>query len=189
MESYFCVSPLSALISSPKSSPSLTNPSPLGVSSLNQTLMELQRRTMEIQNMKAQLKAQHATVEMDHSSAEVTLRYLQEQKEEAVVYYAVGRMCVLQALQASQLKFAPIDLLFTRFSELKHTANLLLSPLSFVKHSMKEAREGHADGLKKLSTELTDLDKAIAVLDKQGQDAQSNLIDFLKTNNIPFQVR
>lgn len=51
---------------------------------------------MEIQNQRAQLKSQQATMSMDHSSAEQTLRYLQEQKEEAVVYYAVGRMYVIQ---------------------------------------------------------------------------------------------
>lgn len=58
--------------------------------------MDLQRRSMEIQNQKAQLKAQHASLSMDHSSAEQTLRYLQDQKEEAVVFYAVGRMYVLK---------------------------------------------------------------------------------------------
>lgn len=51
---------------------------------------------MEIQNQRAQLKSQQATMSMDHSSAEQTLRYLQEQKEDAVVYYAVGRMYVIE---------------------------------------------------------------------------------------------
>lgn len=60
---------------------------------------------------------------------------------------------------------------------------------SFVKHSMKEAREGHMDGVKQLSSELGQIEKAIAALDKQGQEAQANLIDFLKTHNIPFQMR
>ena len=60
---------------------------------------------------------------------------------------------------------------------------------SFVKHSMKEAREGHLDGVKQLSSELSQMDKAITALDKQGQEAQSNLIDFLKTHHIPFQMR
>jgi len=54
---------------------------------------------------------------------------------------------------------------------------------------MKEAREGHLDGVKQLSSELAQLEKAIAALEKQGQEAQSNLIDFLKTHNIPFQMR
>lgn len=54
---------------------------------------------------------------------------------------------------------------------------------------MQEAREGHLDGVKQLGSELAQLEKAIAVLDKQGQEAQSNLIDFLKTHNIPFQLR
>lgn len=49
---------------------------------------------MELQSQRAQLKAHHAALSKDHSSAEQTLRYLQEQKDEAVVYYAVGRMCV-----------------------------------------------------------------------------------------------
>lgn len=56
---------------------------------------------MEIQNQKAQLKAQHATMSMDHSSAEQTLRYLQDQKEDAVVYYAVGRMYVREGQNVS----------------------------------------------------------------------------------------
>ena len=60
---------------------------------------------------------------------------------------------------------------------------------SFVKHSMKEAREGHMDGVKQLASEIESLDKAIAVLDKQASSAQSNLVDFLKSNNIPFQMR
>ena len=54
---------------------------------------------------------------------------------------------------------------------------------------MKEAREGHMDGVKQLASEIESLDKAIAVLDKQASSAQSNLVDFLKSNNIPFQMR
>lgn len=64
-----------------------------------QTLGELQRRSIDIQGKKASLKGQHATMSMERSSAETTLRYLQDQKEEAVVYYAVGRMCVLFSLK------------------------------------------------------------------------------------------
>lgn len=65
----------------------------------------------------------------------------------------------------------------------------LYHPYSFVKHSMKEAREGHTDGVKQLAGEITNIEKALTTLEKQGEDAQSNLVDFLKTNNIPFQMR
>jgi chaperonin cofactor prefoldin len=115
------------------------------------TFMELQRRVMDIQSKKAALKGQHASITMDLSSAETTLSYLQQQKDETVVYYAVGRL--------------------------------------FVKHSMKEAREGHTDGVKQLSASVAQLDKALAAVDKQAQEAQSNLVDFVKTNNIPVQFR
>lgn len=54
---------------------------------------------------------------------------------------------------------------------------------------MKEAREGHTDGVKQLSGELSNLDRALTALDKQGEDSQSNLVDFLKSNNIPYQMR
>lgn len=54
---------------------------------------------------------------------------------------------------------------------------------------MKEAREGHTDGVKQLAGEISNLEKAINTLDKQGTEAQANLVDFLKTNNIPFQMR
>jgi hypothetical protein len=54
---------------------------------------------------------------------------------------------------------------------------------------MKEAREGHIDGVKQLADELSQLDKAITAVDKQAQETQSNLVDFLKSNNIPFQMR
>lgn len=54
---------------------------------------------------------------------------------------------------------------------------------------MKEAREGHTDGVKQLAGELANIDKATAAVEKQGEEAQSNLVDFLKSNNIPFQVR
>jgi len=57
--------------------------------------MELQRRSIDIQSKKAALKSQEASMGMDRSSAETTLRYLQDQKDESVVYYAVGRMCVI----------------------------------------------------------------------------------------------
>jgi chaperonin cofactor prefoldin len=53
---------------------------------------------MELQSQRAALKGQQASLTSDHTSAETTLRYLQEQKEDAVVYYAVGRMCVIELL-------------------------------------------------------------------------------------------
>jgi hypothetical protein len=54
---------------------------------------------------------------------------------------------------------------------------------------MKEAREGHLDGVKQLSAELESIDKALGALEKQASSAQSNLVDFLKSNNIPYQLR
>ena len=63
---------------------------------LFQTFMELQRRVMDIQSKKAALKGQHASITMDLSSAETTLSYLQQQKDETVVYYAVGRLYVIE---------------------------------------------------------------------------------------------
>lgn len=57
--------------------------------------MDLQRRSAELQNQKMQLRAQHQALTMDHTAAETTLRYLQEQKDDANVYYSLGRMYVL----------------------------------------------------------------------------------------------
>lgn len=54
---------------------------------------------------------------------------------------------------------------------------------------MKDAKEGHASGVKELSTEMEQIDRAIALIDKQISSTQSNLIDFLKSHNIPYQVR
>jgi hypothetical protein len=67
---------------------------------------------MDIQSKKAALKGQQATLAMDHSSAETTLRYLQEQKEEAVVFYAVGRMYVLLG---HKIQFCEMFTNFLRF--------------------------------------------------------------------------
>lgn len=60
---------------------------------------------------------------------------------------------------------------------------------SFVKHDMKEARKGHNEGLQEVAAEVEQLDKALAALEKQIGSAQSNMVDFLKSHNIPFQMR
>lgn len=54
---------------------------------------------------------------------------------------------------------------------------------------MKEARKGHNEGLQEVAAEVEQLDKALAALEKQIGSAQSNMVDFLKSHNIPFQMR
>lgn len=60
---------------------------------------------------------------------------------------------------------------------------------SFVKHSMKESREGLIEGVASLKEDLTKNEKANEALQKQFESSQANLIDFLKSNNIPYQKR
>ena len=54
---------------------------------------------------------------------------------------------------------------------------------------MPAAREGHIDGVKSLSEERDSTERALNAVDKQLTSASSNLIDFLKSNQIPFQTR
>lgn len=54
---------------------------------------------------------------------------------------------------------------------------------------MEKAREGHTEGVKQLTAQIAQLDKALAAVDKQAQEAQANLVEFAKSNNIPYQIR